>query len=118
MLDSQHKALTDKVASLTEELSSICVEWANLRSDLSEMTVLVQGLEEDVGRSLSGVSMVVQVTYENMVDAVIIEIQKNLADEWKKTETHFQVETARIAVIAGGGLLRRSSDVQWSLRKS
>lgn len=118
MSDSQHKTLTDKVESLIEELSSTCVERVSLNADFDEMTTLVHRLKDDVGNSLFGVSADVQNTYEDTVDAVKMMIQEDLVDGWKKVETHFQVQSARLAVSAGVELLRQFSDVQSSLEKS
>lgn len=47
--EMQHKALADMVVSLTEGLSSTHDERSNLKADLSELTLLVQWLEVDVG---------------------------------------------------------------------
>lgn len=68
MMDLQHKVLTDKVASLMEELSSMHVERANFRADLKETTVLVERLNGGVGKLPSGVSTEVVKTYKDIVD--------------------------------------------------
>lgn len=103
---------------MTEELSSVRVERANLRADLDEMTTIVQRMKENVRKPLSTVSREVQKTYDDMVDAVSRKIQEDLVDRCKSMETHFQDDSARLAVSAGEELLQRSSDVQRSLGKS
>lgn len=66
----REKTLTEKVLSLTEELSSVRVECANLCSNLYEMTALVQWMKANVGKQPSTVSTKVQKTDEDMVYAV------------------------------------------------
>lgn len=80
MPDPQHEPLMDTVASLTGELLTIRVERANLNVDLSEVTVLVQWIKDDVGKSFSGASTEVQMTYEDVVDAVKLKIQRKLVE--------------------------------------
>lgn len=79
MLGSQN-TLTDKVTSVTEELSSVNVERANFRVDLDEITELEQWMKDDVGKSLSSASTEVQRRYENIVEAVNMKIQADLVD--------------------------------------
>lgn len=116
--DSQYKALTDKVASLMEELTSIRLERDNLSSNLMEMAVLDQGHNDDVGKSLSSVSTEVLNTSVDMIAAVTLKIQADLVNEWKKMRTHFGVASACLALSSGDELLRRSFDAQRSLGKS
>lgn len=106
--DVREKALSDKVTSLTEELLSVRVEHANLRADLGEMTDQNQHMKEDVEKSLSTVSFEVQKTYCDMADAGKRTIQEDHTERWKKMETRFQVESARLAVTARDELLKRS----------
>lgn len=74
MSDLQNKPFTDRIASLTKELSSALVERGNLQAGLSEMTVLDQRLMKEVGKSMSGVPAEVLKTYQDMVAAVKIKI--------------------------------------------
>lgn len=55
------------VSSLTEEMPALRVEHSNLPADLDEMNVLMQRMKCDVGKSLSSVTPMVQITYDNMV---------------------------------------------------
>lgn len=75
-------------------------------------------MKNDVGKSLSNVSTEVQKTHGDIVEAFKQKIQEDLVDGWKKIESHFQFESARLAVNNGEELLRRSPDVQSSVGKS
>lgn len=81
--DSQQKTLIDKFMSLTEELSSIHAECANLMVDLDELTALVQLMEDDVRTSLSHVSTEVQKNCKDVFEAVKLNLQAGLVDWWK-----------------------------------
>lgn len=117
MSGSQEKTLTDKVSSLTEELSSIRVKRANLKSDLNEMTALVQQMKNDVERSICNGSTEAKESYENMAKANKLKIEADLVDWWKEIETRFQVESTCLAVGDEEKLLHQYSDVQNSLVK-
>lgn len=69
VLDSQHKTLTDKVASLTEELSPIRFGRENFNTGLNEITLMDQQLKADFGKSLSGMSKEILKTHVDMIDA-------------------------------------------------
>lgn len=103
--DAQKKTLTDNVASLTEELSSICVERDNLKPDLDEMTVMEQRLKNDDGKWSSNVSMEVQKTYDDTVEAVKLNMQADLVNGLKRVQVLFQFEYGCLAVHAGDELL-------------
>lgn len=118
MSDSHEKTLTDKVSFHTEEPSLICVKRTKLKSDLNEMTTLVLRMKNDVDKSFSNMSTEVKKTYEKMVKAEKLKLQADFFHGWKKMETHFQVEYARLAVSTEDDLLRRSSDVKKSPGKS
>lgn len=94
MSESQQTTLTDRIASLIEELSSIRVDRANLKADLDERAGLVQRLKDDVGKSLSNESTEAQKTYEDMVGTAKLKIQWDLVGKWTNLEAHFQVESA------------------------
>lgn len=53
---SHEKVSEEKRLPLTEELSSVCVDHANLCADFDGMSALEERIEEDVGKSLSSVS--------------------------------------------------------------
>lgn len=53
MSDSEQKALTEKVPTLTQKLSVKVVESANLKEDLDETTASVQRFKNKVWKSLS-----------------------------------------------------------------
>lgn len=53
---AQQKPSTETISSLTDELSSIRVDRANLMAAMDEITALVQRMKDDVERSLSNVS--------------------------------------------------------------
>lgn len=53
-----------------------------------------------------------------MVEAVKLKIQDDHNDGWKKMETHFKVESARLAGSTGKEMPRRFLNVQSSLGKS
>lgn len=74
-------------------------------------------MKDRVGRSLSTNFMKVRKTYEDMLAAVKRRIPEELADRWKKMETHSVAYVVRLAVCARDALLRRSWNVQSSLRK-
>lgn len=84
MSESQQKASADKIASLTEELSSILAIRAMLRTNLREMSMLVPRLKDDIGKSMSGVSMELQKSYEDAITAVKLNIREDLVDGWKR----------------------------------
>lgn len=71
------------------KLSSIRVKRANLSADLNEMTVLMERMKAEIGKSLSNMFMKVQKTYENVVGDNKLNIQADLVDRWKKMEIHF-----------------------------
>lgn len=118
MSDLSLETLTDKVSSLTEKPSSARDEGSNLCEDLNEVTALALQMKDDAGKSLSNMSREVQKTYEDMVDAVYLKFQADLAEEWNKMKAHLQVESALLAKSTRGYLLRRSSSLQNSLEKS
>lgn len=105
-----------------EELSANSVECADLRPDLcvdaDDMTANLQRLKDNVWKSLNTIPTELQKNYNDMVAVVRRRIQKDLMDGWKKVETHFQVESAYLAVGTENELLRRSSDYQILLGKS
>lgn len=72
--------LTDKFLSLTEELSSVRVERANIRVDLDKMTARMQRVNDNVGNSLSDVFTEVQNTYEDTIKAIKLKNQEDLVD--------------------------------------
>lgn len=72
------------------------------------MTALDQRLKDDVRKSLSNESTKAKKTCEDIVDAVRIKIHLDLVDGWKKMETHFKDESARLVVGAEDQLLRRA----------
>lgn len=75
-------------------------------------------MKNDFGRSLSNVSLKVQQTYEEMVDAILLIIQADLIKRWKMIETYFQVESSRLVESVEGKVLCQSSDVRSSLGKN
>lgn len=77
---SQRKIFTNKVSSLTEEMLSARVERANLKLDLDEMTVLVQRMKGDAGKSMCDLSAEAQKTFEDMVWAIMLKFQADLVD--------------------------------------
>lgn len=81
------KTLKENVLSLTERLSSVCLERARLRADIDEMTVMVQQMKEGFGKFLPAVSMEVQKIYDDMAKSVEGKIQEDLVDGWKTMET-------------------------------
>lgn len=97
----QQTSFTDKVASVTEGLSSISVECVNFKVDLDEMTWLVQRLKEDDGKSLYNVSAEFQKPYEDKVDALKLKMEAEFVNWWKEMETHFQVKYTRLVISAG-----------------
>lgn len=52
------------------------VECASLRVDFSETILLIQRLNRDVGKALSGVSTEVRKPYEDIVDAVELKFKR------------------------------------------
>lgn len=76
----QHKTLKEKFTFLTEELSLIRVESANVKADLDEISALVYRLRDDVDKLISNVSTEVAKTYGDMVDAAKLKIQADLVD--------------------------------------
>lgn len=103
------------VVFLTEQLSWIHVERANLKEDLNEMTAMIQQLKDDIRKALTNVFTELQKIYEDTVDVFKVGILENFVDWWKEIETHFQVGFACLAVCARVELLCRSLDVQSSL---
>lgn len=75
--ESQQMTLTDKVSSLTKELSTVRVERANVMADLNKMAPLVLRMKENVRKALASVCSKVQNTYEDRVEAVWLNIQKH-----------------------------------------
>lgn len=43
----------------------------------------------------------VQRTYDDMVEAVKRKVQEDLVEKWKKKDTYFHIESARLAVSSG-----------------
>lgn len=71
------------------------------------MTALFQQLKNDVGKLLSNLSAEVQENYENMFEAVKLNVQTDLVEGCTKMESHFHVESIRLSVSAGNELLLR-----------
>lgn len=53
---------------------------ASLWADISEITVLVHWLKDDVGKLLAGVFAMLLKTYKGMVSAFTLMIQEDIAD--------------------------------------
>lgn len=83
---------------------------------MDEATALVQKVKEEVAKLLSNVFTEVQREYEDMDDAVKLQIQDDLIDRrMEKDGESLSVESTRLVVSAGEELLRQSADVQRSL---
>lgn len=80
MSASRKKKPTGKVSSVTEELLSIRVKRPNLCEDLGEMATLVQWRKEDVGKLPSTVFTEVEMTFEDIVNAVKRNSQDDIVD--------------------------------------
>lgn len=111
MYGTRGKTVTDKVSSLTKAVSYVPVQHANLCDDLDEMKTIVQRMKADVVKFLFTASSEMQKMYDNLIDAVRRKFQEDIVDGWKKTGTHSQVESARLAVSVKGELFRISLDV-------
>lgn len=80
MSASREKTSTEKVSSLTEELSTVRVERFNLRTDSDEMTTVVRRMRKDFEKSLSALFTEVKKRYKDVVDAVKWKIQEDFID--------------------------------------
>lgn len=81
--DSQLKLAMGKFLSLTEALSSIRVERANLREHFDAVKALVKRIIADVEKSVFKVSMEVPNTYKYMAEGVKQRVQADLVNGWE-----------------------------------
>lgn len=91
MSDSHQKSLRDEILFLTEKLSSIRVERANLRADSDEMTALMNRTNDDVVKSFSNVSTEVQKGHEDTVEAVKQKLSSGPRGRVEKDRTSLSV---------------------------
>lgn len=85
------KAVTDKVSSLMDMLSSEHVEHANFCDDLKEITTFFEWTKRNICKSLSTVVVRVQQNYDDVVDAVNRKTHEDLVDGRNKTRPPFYI---------------------------
>lgn len=82
MLESERKTLTDKVVSMTKEMSSIRVDLVIFIANLNGLTVLARRMKDGSGKALFDPSQMGEKTCVNMVDAGKLNIRADLDSEW------------------------------------